>query len=63
MLGFYSTVLRWFVTHPWTMAWVAFFKGAVVGALAMAAVQRRRERSEREAPTNRAPDRPLASSA
>ena len=38
------TPVKWLVAHPWTMAWVAFAKGMVIGAAITAAVYRSRER-------------------
>ena len=43
------TPVMWLVAHPWTMAWVAFVKGMVIGAVITAAVYRSRERKERNA--------------
>lgn len=43
------TPVKWLVAHPWTMAWVAFVKGMVIGAVITAAVYRSRERKERNA--------------
>ena len=43
------TPVKWLVAHPWTMAWVGFAKGMVVGAVLTTAVYRSRERKERNA--------------
>ena len=43
------TPVKWLVVHPWTMTWVAFAKGMVIGAVITAAVYRSRERKERNA--------------
>ena len=50
MISHAREYLRWFTTHPWRMAWVAFAKGVILGALVTAAVCRRREREEGRAP-------------
>ena len=42
------TPVKGLVAHPWTMAWVGFAKGMVVGAVITTAVHRSRERKERE---------------
>jgi hypothetical protein len=41
------TPAKWLVAHPWTMAWIAFAKGMVIGAVITTAVYRSRERKER----------------
>jgi len=43
------TPVKWLVAHPWTMAWVAFAKGMVIGAMITTAVYRSRARKERNA--------------
>ncbi len=62
MIDYARRCLRWLAGHPWLMAWVAFAKGAILGAWITAAVYRGRERvvgeTQAEQPAHDGPPRP-----